>query len=277
MRASIAVMLALVGQAAADSGVERFAEGRRLMEAGKYAEACAAFEAALAVEKDAPGVLLNLGMCNAEQHKLATALRWFRQAKVRATEQGDVPSLSAANEHIAKLAPQVGRIRLRPSEPLPSGAQLTIDGAAADPAALAKLEIDPGHHVIELHGGGLAEVRQEIDVDPDATVGIGLAVSRPAVMAETGRAPAYTIGGIGLGLLAGTAVLGIVGKHEYDDASDQATRDRWANIVRYGGSSMFVLGIAGVATGVVLLVKSENRVSATVTPDRVAITIERGF
>ncbi|MBA3393318.1 MAG: tetratricopeptide repeat protein [Deltaproteobacteria bacterium] len=58
-----------------------FVEGRRLMGAGKPAEACTQFAAAHAEDPKATGTMLNLGLCNEQIGKVATAATWFRKAQ----------------------------------------------------------------------------------------------------------------------------------------------------------------------------------------------------
>jgi tetratricopeptide (TPR) repeat protein len=65
-----------------------FEEGRLLLDEGKPGEACAKFEASIKLSPDAPGTLLNLGLCNMRLAKTATALYWFRKAQFRAAETG---------------------------------------------------------------------------------------------------------------------------------------------------------------------------------------------
>src|SRR5579862_1271919 len=54
-----------------------FSEGRALLEANQPAAACEKFEASLKLEPDAPGPMLNMGLCHEQLDHLATALRWF--------------------------------------------------------------------------------------------------------------------------------------------------------------------------------------------------------
>jgi hypothetical protein len=274
--------------AAAETAVEHFVEGRRLMESGNFAAACREFEAAQKLDKDAPGVLLNLGACNEQQHKIATALRWYRQARVRAAEQSDTVSLAAAIDKIDRLQKLVTRLRLRPARPLPPATRVTIDGA---PAPLDDIELDAGHHEIELAGGDVVTVHYDLDIDRERTISLALPVTAPpgpAHIVDAGasdRSHGVWLGAAGLGLLAASTGLAIEGKRRYDDATtagDRSGRDRWRDIVRYGCTSMGVLGIAGLATGVVLYVRGTGKqhVETTVAVQAgevVGLVVDRRF
>ncbi|HEX5064091.1 MAG TPA: hypothetical protein VFV99_32165, partial [Kofleriaceae bacterium] len=86
----------LVGTAAADDGKQKradelFEQGRKaLAEAGddktKIATACEKFDEAIKLDPEAPGTMLNLGLCNEKLDKYKTALYWFRKAQARASE-----------------------------------------------------------------------------------------------------------------------------------------------------------------------------------------------
>src|SRR5262245_38878261 len=86
------VSCALVGAARADgSGKQKradelFEEGRKLLNAEDPAGACEKFNEAIKLDPDAPGTMLNLGLCNEKLQKYRTALYWFRKAQARAAE-----------------------------------------------------------------------------------------------------------------------------------------------------------------------------------------------
>jgi hypothetical protein len=251
-----------------------FAEGKQLLLDGKPAEACAKFEAALREQPEAPGILLNLGLCNAQQDKISTALNWFRRAQTRAAERAMTETENAAKLQTVALAAKVPTIKIEIGEPLPRDGTVTVDGATIDSTSFARLEIDAGHHVVELHGPGLTTSRQTIDVRDDSTpetvVTLHVVVAPPptpprakiVVEVDRGRPwrhRAYIVGSIGVGLLVAETGLGLVGRKIFDDSHDLATRQRWKNIVRYGGTSMAGVGGAAVMTAVVLYLAAPGK------------------
>src|SRR5439155_10971798 len=84
-----------------------FSEGRALLEANQPAAACEKFEAALKLEPDAAGPMLNLGLCQEQLDHYATALRWFRRVQVRASELKMPDVEAAAKDKTSALAPRV--------------------------------------------------------------------------------------------------------------------------------------------------------------------------
>jgi hypothetical protein len=147
-----------------DASSDLFREGVTLLEHGDAIGACAKFGKALEARPGAPGVLLNLGLCNLRQNKLATALKWFREAQLRAAERGQTETEIAAKQQTMKLAPIVPIIKLVPSAPIPNGALVLLDGGSVDRTALARVEVDPGSHTLAVSGPGLERTEQTIDV-----------------------------------------------------------------------------------------------------------------
>src|SRR5512140_3378490 len=101
---AVVFTLASAGTAVADDDAhptidDLFDRGRALLADHHPVEACATFEKALELDADAAGVLLNLGLCNEEQGKTATALRWFRKAQARGSELKRAETEMAAKEH----------------------------------------------------------------------------------------------------------------------------------------------------------------------------------
>ncbi|MBA3393319.1 MAG: hypothetical protein H0T89_11775 [Deltaproteobacteria bacterium] len=140
--------------------------------------------------------------------------------------------------------------------PARPGTVVVIDGKPVDAAQLAALEVDPGRHVIDVQSPGLPPATRAVEVEVGAREKIVIELDVPSRGGY--RHAAYITGGIGLGLLAGTAVLGFVGRDRYDNASSLDEQNRWKSIVRYGGTSMFVVGCAAVTTAVVLYVRGRG-------------------
>lgn len=249
---------------AAKEAAAAFEAGRTLLASHRAAEACAKFTRALELGPGDVGVMLNLGLCNEELDKLATALSWFRRALARASELKLAGSTRAASEKIAALSGTVATVRLTLSPPVPA-ATVTVDGATIDTADLRRVELDAGHHVIEAAAGGAAVAHQEIDVVDGATASVAVVVSParsppspvapPETVAtqaagdrvHTRRRRAYLAGAIGGGLVLGSVALGLAGRRAVAATEHPDVQERWKAAVMYGGTSMFVLG--GAALG----------------------------
>ena len=267
MRRALALAAALASPARADTAddraraVELFEDGRKLL-ADDPAGACAKFDEAIQLEPLAAGTMLNLGLCNEHLGKLKTALYWFRKAQVRATEtEPPLPGAEReARDHATRLVSRVATIRIV----APGGSTVTIDGESVRRGDLARVEIDPGHHVIEATAPGKPPIRQELDVTGAGGDTITLAP------ADTGGEPvdagppsdrkriALWTGAGGAVALGASLALVLYEKHVYNDhaaaaragngAALAATRDATA-IARDWGTTLAVAGVlaCGVA------------------------------
>ena len=143
--------------------VKLFEEGRKLLANKDFAGACAKFDSAIALEPQAAGVMLNLGLCNEQLGKLRAALYWFRKAEFRASES--TPPLpeyeKAARDHTAKLAPLVGTVKI--AGDLPDDAVVKIDGEPIKPEDFARVELDPGHHALVATAAGKQKFEKDIE------------------------------------------------------------------------------------------------------------------
>ena len=280
MRRALAIALLVPASAAAGSAEQLFAEGRALLQQGKPAEACAKFESALALDPTAPGVILNLGLCNEDQHKIASALKWFRKAQTRAAELGMTEVEDAAKQKAIALAAQVPTVRLT----VPANVTVELDGLVVDPTTLGHLEVDAGHHVVELRGAGVYDQPQPIDVgagareQPLARRG----AKPPPPAADPGAARRHTaklVGLVGGGVLVADGALCLYGRHAFDSSHDLATRQRWKDILHVGGTGVFVAGAATVAVATYLYVTAPEHpaVVPVATPEQVGLSVIGAF
>src|SRR5262249_6381837 len=158
MRIAVLVVAALGSTASiatADPGkLQRaealLAEGRRLSEAEDYDGACEKFNEAIALAPNEVNTMFNLGVCNQHLKKYATALSWFRRARVFSREH-NLPAMEekalARTDEITPLVP-TAKIVFRGSPP--SGVKVAVDGYPVPPGDYTHIEIDPGHHQIDV-------------------------------------------------------------------------------------------------------------------------------
>jgi hypothetical protein len=267
-----------------------FQEGRALLEAGNAAEACSKFEESYKLEAAAAGTMLNLGLCNEQLGKLATALKWFRRAQNRAAENNLTETEATAREKSAAVAARVATVKIEVSAP--AGRTVTLDGVKVDEVELGRIELDAGHYVLELVAPGAPSVRREIDVVDGKATTIPLATALPPPPVEKKyeivdlgapqRRKSYLIGGAGAALIIGSGVIGLVGKRQYDDGESPKDWDRWQNVVRYGGSSLFVIGAAAVTYAVILRRRAPGKerrevVAPVISPGHVGFALARSF
>jgi hypothetical protein len=90
---------------------QRFEDGRKLMVAGKYDEACTAFEDSQQLDP-AITTLLNLGACREKASQLASAVTVFRAAERAAGQEGPKAAELAklAASHVKRLEPRLSTL-----------------------------------------------------------------------------------------------------------------------------------------------------------------------
>lgn len=132
-----------------------FDQGKALMTAGKYAQACAKFAAS---NRTAPGTgtLLNLAVCHVKLGKLATAWVEFSNAADADRRSGNQQRLAFDESQMHALAPKLAHITIVvPAADKISGLSVTLDGAVLSAAALGvPAPVDPGMHQITARAPG---------------------------------------------------------------------------------------------------------------------------
>jgi serine/threonine-protein kinase len=158
-----------------------FADGRALVDAGRYVDAIAKFTES---EKLDPGVgtMLNLAYCYEQIGKTGTAWSTYRAAAAAAREQHDddrehfaegrAASLEASLAHLTVLVPPTGE---------PDDLAITVDGAVLSRDAWGLTSaVDPGAHAMH----ATAERRRAWDHTVEVTPGEAITVTVPVLEAE---------------------------------------------------------------------------------------------
>lgn len=175
--ASLAVLVGLASVASANPEADKlFEEGRKLVDSDPSA-ACAKFDQAIKLDPDAPGVLLNLGLCNEKLGKYKTSIYWFVKAQKRSAESNLPDYATAAGEHITKLGKVVARVNITFAGTAPAGTKVRIDGELVAPEDYSQAEVDPGHHALDAGAPGMRIVHQEFDVEANPTGADGKTLS----------------------------------------------------------------------------------------------------
>ncbi|WP_437689887.1 hypothetical protein [Sorangium sp. So ce176] len=242
-----AALLAPAGAAAQGAGDPTlaqtlFEEGRRLMEAKSYAEACPKLAESQRL-RPGTGTLLNLALCNEALGRTATAWGQFKEALFASKKEGNAAREAFAQEHISALEPRLSRIQLN-AEGTP-GLLIRVDGHDIPAAALGTpIPIDPGSHEVEATAQGYSVWSTTVQVGDSAdlrTIAIPKLqpappekVAAPAGPAAGGapggagggeglRTAGFVIGGAGAAVLGVGAVFGILAAGQASDAEkDQA-------------------------------------------------------
>ena len=262
-----------------------FEEGRRLMEAKQYAEACPKLEESLRL-RPGTGTLLNLALCNEALGKSATAWAQFKEVSFAAKKDGNEAREAFAKEHIDALTPKLSRIQVD-AEPT-AGLTIRRDGQEIPAAALGTpIPVDPGKHTIEATAPGHAVWSTTIEVGAAADqkkVTVPKLDPLPAARQEPAAAPppaaeeddgggqrtaGFVVGGVGIAVLGAGAIFGILASGQASSAEDdpalcpgkQCTRAGREEIDAAGTKALIStigvgVGLAAVGAGVALILTS---------------------
>ena len=300
----LAILFVCVGasvaaaQPANQAEAERhFAEGRRLLVNENDAPgACMAFEKAIDLDPTAPGVMLNLGLCNELQGKFATSLYWFRKAQFAAAEAK--PPLPEYEEEAKKHTQDLtDKVLLAQLKDVPENARVSIDGRPVRRDEYSRLEVDPDS-VVEVRVPGKQVFRQKVEVEGERTAkAITLVLQDEVVPAERdpgkGRRRLAVIVGVGGVVLYGiTLTYGLVVRSRYNTVGDGHYEDPETGFddaerdLRWKGTGLFVAGTAAIGAAVVLWLTApkpyrerieQARVLPIVTPDGVGVGYTGSF
>ncbi|WP_437928134.1 hypothetical protein WMF37_02470 [Sorangium sp. So ce291] len=225
-----------------------FEEGRRLMEAKSYAEACPKLAESQRL-RPGTGTLLNLALCNEALGRTATAWGQFKEALFASKKEGNAAREAFAQEHISALEPRLSKIQLN-AESTP-GLLIRIDGHDIPAAALGTpIPIDPGAHEVEATASGYSVWSTTVQVGENAdlkAIAIPKLQPAPAAAATAGpqgpaaggggvgndggsaggggglRTAGFVIGGAGAAVLGVGAVFGILAAGQASDAEGDPT------------------------------------------------------
>jgi hypothetical protein len=263
-----------------------FGEGRRLSDAGSFADACARFEASMGLVPRL-GVQLNLADCYEHIGKTASAWVTFGQAAALARRMGDERERLALERQDA-LVPRLTRLRLSVARADVDGFLLTRDGMrVASTVYGVEVPVDPGIHRIEAtaaehlpwstrvvvagEGEVVTVVIPELERTPSPPRPPLIAPApRDARDARRGATRMFWISaGVGVAGIGAGAMLGIAARSLWQqarpdcDPSGNCTGAAYALIDRSrrdGNLSTLAFGVGAIAlaTSIVLYVRSSR-------------------
>jgi hypothetical protein len=170
--ACAAALLIAPARASAESTADQlkaetlFVEGRRLLAASRFAEACPKFAESQRLDP-AVGTLLNLGDCYEKTGRTASAWTVFRDAAAEAHRLHDARREAVASERATALGLRLVKLTiLVPSASVTPGLQVKRDGVTVDRAAWsAATPMDPGWHAIEATAPGKRRWTLPVTID----------------------------------------------------------------------------------------------------------------
>ena len=163
-----------------------FDDGRRLMNEGKFADACPKLAASQRLDPGA-GTLMNLATCYDKNGQLASAWATYKDAAAAARSSGHADWETAARGRADKIEPDLARLVVNvPKDSRVPGLVVERDGAPVDPAELATpMPIDSGPHTIRASAPGKKAWTAQITVGGPRS---SLTVAVPALENEAGGA-----------------------------------------------------------------------------------------
>ena len=269
-----------------------FRQGKQLMAAKNYGEACAAFDASQKLDPSL-ATLLNQADCREQNGQLATAWGLFLDAERQtraATDAASVQMHKVASQRAAKLEPKLSKLTIVvEADARLSGLEITRNGATVDPGTWNRtLPVDGGTFTISVKAPGHVDWSTSVTVAGSAdakTVTIPTLADKPAepTPAVTALTPEpeqpedepdetpsggsskilpIAFGAGAVALLGGGLAFELSGRSTYDDAKrepdDAKQKSLWdsANRKRYIAEGMAVAGVACAGVAVWLFVRS---------------------
>jgi hypothetical protein len=284
---SVAVLAAFLGAAPASAqpleidptlknAQQLFQEGREAMKKGDVALAIERFLHSQQLHP-AAGTLLNLASAEEGIAKLTKALEHFDAAlQLLPPTDERVP---VAKEGIERLRAKIPSLRIDRIAGAPAGMTVRLDTTPLPDGAIGvDRPVDPGAYVITTSAPGRQERRYPLKLEPSSHVtitvepGSEVVVTPPPVAApprSSGPSVTRSVGfvslGVGLAGLAIGAALGVRAIVEKGDAASACPNPSACNAtglqasstghaLAAGSTASFVVGIAGAALGVTLIV-----------------------
>lgn len=168
-----------------------FDHGKKLMDEGKFAEACPKFAESQRLDP-APGTLIWLADCYEKNGQTASAWSTYREALAAAKAAGQAQREALAKERIGALEKQLSTLSIRVVEPGMAGLEVKLDGQAlGKPLWGTPIPYDPGPHVVEASAPGHTTFQTKVDLGKG---GASLVVEVPGLAAST-TAPAASASG----------------------------------------------------------------------------------
>jgi hypothetical protein len=254
-----------------------FQEGKRLMAAGNYGQACPKLAESQRLDPGG-GTLVTLALCHESEGRTASAWAEFSEALTLALKDGRVDRATVAREHGERLEPKLSRLTVRvpPRVSGLDGVEILQDGHVLGRAAWGTpLPVDPGEHLIEARAPGKktwsrviliapAADRQATEValedEPAQKVALPASADAKAPRAEPShaqRTAGFVVGGVGLGLVGAASYFGFRALSDRSTAKDKCPTspcsDRDAVNLNESSKREADLSTAGFALGGVAL------------------------
>ena len=253
-----------------------FAEGRDLLEKGRYAEACPKLAKS---EELAPavGTLLNLGYCWEQAGKLRSAMDAYSQAEAFASNSGEAKRAAFAKDRYAAVEPRAMKLIVRIAPPEAPGLEVKRNGVVIPKTDLDRpIPVDPEDYVVTASAPGRVAWKGAVIVkgesaavtiivpplDDIAKVAAPLAPERASLGAR--RIAALGLGAVSTLAIGGGVAAAFTASARYDDAAPHCTAsdcDATGNMIQRGAvtqgniaTALLALGLMAGGAGIYLWV-----------------------
>jgi hypothetical protein len=210
-----------------------FDEGKSLAAAGDCGHALPKFEASQKLDPSV-GPLLNMGNCNEQLGRTATAWARFVEAETLARARDDHERELYAHRRAMALLPKLVRWTITVRDPAPDQVVLR-DGVAMEASVIGvPFPVDPGEHVVEAKAPGRRAFHAvvqattegslvETEIPPLDPLVAADALSPKSTSSYDRRALVIVTGGIAVGGLALGAYFGLTARARWKDAQATCT------------------------------------------------------
>lgn len=174
-----------------------FDEGRRLMGAKNYAEACGKFQKSQEIDPSV-GTLLNWGDCLEKSKKISSAWSRYKEAGNLAAKLGD-PRAKSAAERASAIQSRVSTLTISvPAAAKVDGLEVSFDGNALSTALLGvPTPVDAGSHVVSATAPGKKAWKQEVKLAEGESKAVEVQALGPDAGAGAGETQAPGTGTAG--------------------------------------------------------------------------------
>lgn len=238
-----------------------FAEGRDLLEKGRFAEACPKLKESESLAP-AVGTLLNLGYCWEQVGRMRSAMDSYAEAEVLAATANDTKRAAFAKERFAAVEKKAPRLVLRVAPQDAQDVALTRNGAPVPKTDINQpIPVDPEDYVLTASAHGYQTWKGAVVVRGDAavvTIVVPQLLPEAASAASAGstitprRIGAIALGGVGALALGAGIAAALTAKSRYDDAAphcDDTGCDATGVAIQEGAAAQGNVATALVAIG----------------------------
>jgi hypothetical protein len=255
------VVVCASGIARADIDIAKsdaaFEEGLKLKDAGQLDKACAKFREALVFNPNAVGTMLNVAVCDENTGHIASAYKRFKEARDRGHEQNLGEQAKLAEDHMAKLEPDMPYLAIAFAEAT-DDTKLVVNDEVIALKEAGNIPVDPGPLSIVVSRPGRVPYETKTAIDKKEHKAVAVPKLGLPVTVSSGKRRVGQVATFGGGAIAVTGlVIGLVARSHWNKEFDNGNCMRnpgaspTCNETGYNNTSnAYFLGNVGTAVGI---------------------------